>query len=430
MTTPHLKTALSGELATLEKTMIDATIQIERWFRLQWQDNTPPFYGSVDIRNAGYKIAPVDTNLFPGGFNNLSDEMIPLAVIAVQSSIDKYCPDAKHLLLIPENHTRNTFYLENVFRLTQILQQAGLIVRLGSLNTEVNTPIKLITASNNILVIEPLIRCKQGNQERLGLAGFDPCIILLNNDLTIGAPAILRDLNSQIILPPLKAGWATRRKTHHFSMYDYVAKSFASELGIDDWLINPYFSKSSGLDFSEGTGISTLQDNVSDVLEKIKLKYTEYNINETPFLIVKADAGTYGMGIMQVKSPDDLNHLNRKQRNKMSIIKEGIPVNEVIIQEGVPTIEQVNGATAEPVVYMMDRFVIGGFYRVNIQRGRDENLNAPGMSFEPLAFEKPCNIVDSHHQKGDLNNRFYTYGVVSRLALLAASMELDTGSTT
>jgi glutamate--cysteine ligase len=209
-------------------------------------------------------------------------------------------------------------------------------------------------------------------------------------------------------------------------MYDRVAKLFASELNIDDWLINPYFAKSSGLNFSEGTGISALQDNVSDVLAKIKLKYTEYNINETPFLIVKADAGTYGMGIMQVKSPDDLNHLNRKQRNKMSIVKEGAPVHEVIVQEGVPTIEQVNGATAEPVVYMMDRFVIGGFYRINTQRGRDENLNAPGMSFEPLAFEKPCNIADNHYQKGHSNNRFYTYGVVSRLALLAASMESNT----
>jgi glutamate--cysteine ligase len=36
---------------------------------------------------------------------------------------------------------------------------------------------------------------------------------------------------------------------------------------------------------------------------------------------------------------------------------------------------------------MIDRYVVGGFYRVNTERGRDENLNAPGMRFKPLAFD-------------------------------------------
>ena len=425
MTTPHLQTALTGELAALERTMIQATPQIERWLRMQWQDHTPPFYGSVDVRNAGYKIAPVDTNLFPGGFNNLSDAMLPLAVMAAQAGVDKYCADARNLLLIPENHTRNGFYLQNVHRLAQILRQTGLNVRLGTLNPEITLPTDLTTADGSILTVEPLIRVKHGTGERLTVAGFDPCMILLNNDLTSGIPAILRGLDSQIVLPPLHGGWAVRRKTNHFAAYDGVAKAFASELAIDDWLINPYFTKAGGIDFANGTGLQALQDGVSDVLAKTRLKYAEYGITEAPFLIVKADAGTYGMGIMQVKSPDDVAVLNRKQRNKMSVIKEGAQVQEVIIQEGVPTIEQVNGGSAEPVVYMMDRFVVGGFYRVNTQRGKDENLNAPGMSFEPLAFEKACNLADASATPCKTTNRFYTYGVVGRLALLAASVELE-----
>ncbi len=425
MTTPHLQTALTGELAALERTLINATPQIERWFRMQWQDHTPPFYGSVDVRNAGYKIAPVDTNLFPGGFNNLSEAMLPLAVMAAQAGVDKYCADARNLLLIPENHTRNAYYLQNVHRLAQILRQTGLNVRLGTLNPEITAPTDLTTADGSTLTVEPLIRVKHGAGERLTVAGFDPCMILLNNDLTSGIPAILRGLDSQILLPPLHGGWAVRRKTNHFAAYDGVAKAFANELKIDDWLINPYFAKAGGIDFANGTGLQALQDGVSDVLAKIRVKYAEYGIQEEPFLIVKADAGTYGMGIMQVKSPDDVATLNRKQRNKMSVIKEGAQVQEVIIQEGVPTIEQVNGGAAEPVVYMMDRFVVGGFYRVNTQRGRDENLNAPGMSFEPLAFEKPCNVADASATPCLQTNRFYTYGVVGRLALLAASVELE-----
>ena len=45
-------------------------------------------------------------------------------------------------------------------------------------------------------------------------------------------------------------------------------------------------------------------------------------------MIVKADAGTYGMGIMTARSPDDVRGLNRKQRNKMSVVKEGLEVTD------------------------------------------------------------------------------------------------------
>ena len=401
--------------------MLNATPQIERWFRLQWQQHTPPFYGSVDVRNAGYKIAPVDTNLFPGGFNNLSADMVPLAVMAAQAGIEKYCPDARNLLLIPENHTRNTFYLQNVYRLAQILRQTGLVVRLGSLSPDITAPTELSTAAGQTLTIEPLVRIEKNGYARLGLAGFDPCAILLNNDLTSGIPDILRGLNDQILLPPLHGGWAVRRKSNHFAAYNTVVSDFAAELNIDPWLLNPYFDVCKAVNFNDGTGAQEMQDKVADVLAKIATKYTEYKIKEEPFLIVKADAGTYGMGIMQVKSPDDVVGLNRKQRNKMSVIKEGHQVSEVLIQEGVPTIEQVNGGNAEPVVYMIDRYVVGGFYRANAQRGRDENLNAPGMTFEPLPFSEPCNVQLEDCE----SNRFYSYGVVGRLALLAASRELE-----
>ena len=79
---PHLITALTGPINELEQRMLESLPAIERWFRLEWMEHTPPFYTSVDLRNAGFKLAPVDTNLFPGGFNNLTTEMLPLAVQA------------------------------------------------------------------------------------------------------------------------------------------------------------------------------------------------------------------------------------------------------------------------------------------------------------------------------------------------------------
>jgi glutamate--cysteine ligase len=88
--------------------------------------------------------------------------------------------------------------------------------------------------------------------------------------------------------------------------------------------------------------------------------------------------------------------------------------------------ERVNEAMAEPVVYMLDRYVVGGFYRVHAERGIDENLNAPGASFVPLAFANATNTPELGEKVGcSAPNRFYMYGVIARLAMLAASYELE-----
>ena len=235
-------------------------------------------------------------------------------------AIEKICPDARNLLLIPENHTRNLFYLQNVAQLAAILRQAGLNVRLGSLLPEITAPTPLELPNGQSLMLEPLVRA----EDRLGLDGFDPCAILLNNDLSAGIPEILRNLNEQFMLPPLHAGWAVRRKSNHFAAYDEVATNFAKEIDIDPWLINPAFSVCRSINFHERQGEECLAANVDAVLDIVREKYREYGIDEQPFVIVKADAGTYGMGIMTVKDAAEVIGLNRKQRNKMSVGKEGL----------------------------------------------------------------------------------------------------------
>lgn len=427
---PHLTTALNGQLLDLEKRMLAAMPQIEHWFRSQWQEYAAPFYASVDLRNAGFKLAPVDTNLFPGGFNNLNPEFLSLSVQAAQVAVEKICPEARRLLIIPENHTRNTFYLRNVYELSNIMRAAGLDVRIGSISPEITTITRLETHDGHSLVLEPVVReknrivLKQSSLDGVTYEAFDSCAVLLNNDLSGGIPPILQNLEQNLI-PPLHAGWSTRRKSQHFEAYNRVVDEFSKLLGIDPWILNPYFDTCGEIDFHARTGEECLAQKVDELLTKIKAKYAEYGITQEPFVIVKADAGTYGMGIMTVKSPDDVRGLNRKARNKMSVVKEGLEVSEVIIQEGVYTFESINDAVAEPVVYMMDHFVIGGFYRVHTGRGVDENLNAPGSHFVPLAFEKPCTLPDCAGAPDAPPNRFYAYGVVARLALLAAAIELQ-----
>ena len=80
MTVPHLTTALTGPLLAIERQFLEELPAIEQWFRGGFCEHTPPFYVSTDLRNAGFKLAPVDLNLFPGGFNNLSDDFLPLSV--------------------------------------------------------------------------------------------------------------------------------------------------------------------------------------------------------------------------------------------------------------------------------------------------------------------------------------------------------------
>jgi glutamate--cysteine ligase len=419
---PHLITSLTGPINELEQRVLDSMPAIERWFRLEWMEHTPPFYCSVDLRNAGFKLAPVDTDLFPGGFNNLTPEMLPLAVQAAMAAIEKICPEAKNLLLIPGTNTRSTFYLANLQRLMLIFTQAGLNVRLGTLDGDIKKPTKLALADGSELTLEPLVRTRG----RLGLKNFDPCTILLNNELQAGVPPQLAGLHEQYLLPPLHAGWAVRRKSTHLRSYEEVAKKFAKLLGMDPWLINPMHAQCGSVDLTTDAGLDCVRGHVETLLAKVKRKYKEYGIGERPFVVVKADNATHGMGIMTVRDLKELDDASRRVPGKADATSAVQQAGDVIVQEGVPTYERMNDAVAEPVVYMIDRYVVGGFYRVHAERGIDENLNAPGASFVPLAFAPSGHLPRRGEKPGaSAPNRFYMYGVIGRLAMLAASYELE-----
>lgn len=420
---PHLTTAQRGPLLALEEKLLSSQTEIETWLRRQWLETPPPFYASVDLRNAGFKVAPVDTNLFPAGFNNLNPAFDGLCRLAIQTAIQRECPSAGGVVLIPEKHTRNQFYLENLARLAEMISSAGFSVRIGSLSEEISEPTTMTLESGRQLTLEPL----QRNGDKVGVGDFYPCAVLLNNDLSGGRPEVLKNV-SQPIIPPLGLGWDNRLKSQHFAVYRQVSEEFSQLLGIDPWLIDPLFRNCGQINFKKNEGIECLESNVAMLLEDIREKYDEYGIEDEPFVIVKADAGTYGMGIMTIKHPEEVSALNRKQRNKMSSAKEGMDVTGAIIQEGVYTSETwgPENAVAEPVVYMIDHHVVGGFYRVHRGRGAQENLNAPGMHFEPLAFAEPGDSPDPSRAPDAEPNRFYAYGVIARLALLAAAREIAT----
>ena len=418
---PQLKTELIEPLTHLEKRFLDKCAAIEEWFAAQWLKTTPPVYGSVDLRNAGFKLAPIDMNLFPAGFNNLNQEYKFISVEAARKIVNELCPGIKKMLIIPESHTRNLFYWANVRTLQIILTEAGIETRLGFLATELTAPQDIELPDGNKVTIEPLRR----EGDRLLVEGFAPEMILLNNDLSDGIPDVLQNVE-QLIIPPAKLGWSQRLKSEHFQYYAEVADEFAAIADIDPWLIAPYFRHCGQIDFMQQSGMECLIANAEKLFADLKVKYEEYKIPYQPFLVIKADAGTYGMAVMTVRNVDELRNMNRKQRTKMATIKGGQPVHRVIIQEGVYSFETVgdDNAVAEPVVYLWGQCVVGGFYRVHKDRSVDESLNAPGMHFEPIAFAKPCTKPCSEKEVDAGQNRFYTYGVVAKLSMLAAAREM------
>jgi glutamate--cysteine ligase len=130
----------------------------------------------------------------------------------------------------------------------QIFTQAGLNVRLGSLDEAVTGAHRAGPARRQ----RADARAAGAHPRPPGLKDFDPCTILLNNDLSAGVPRVLQNLHEQYLLPPLHAGWAVRRKSQPLPAYEEVAKKFAKLLGMDPWLINPMYGQCGEVNFARG----------------------------------------------------------------------------------------------------------------------------------------------------------------------------------
>ena len=387
---PRLKTAPNGPILAFSDQLFKQTASIEDWFDAQWQLTPPPFYCSVDLRNAGFKLTPVDTNLFPAGFNNLNPALNTRASQAVTSTLTTLFGDTiKRIVIIPENHSRNRYYAESLARLNQCIQDAGFSTQ-------------IVTLDN------------QTSPDQINSALMNSDLIILNNDLSDAIPSALHEYKKPI-LPAAQLGWTYRLKSEHFEHYEQVSQAFALHVNLDPWLLNPLFEYCHDVNFMTQEGIQCIYRHAQQLLKKIEYKYTQYGIQHPPFLVIKADAGTYGMAVMMIKHPDELLTLNRKQRTRMSTRKGGQPVNKIILQEGVYSFERLSTAVAEPVVYLIGSQVIGGFYRAHPTRGMDENLNSPGMIFQTME------LLASE----ETPNPFYPYSIVARLAALAAAKEMQ-----
>ena len=335
-------------------------------------------YSSTDIRNAGFKIAPVDTNAFPAGFNNINAVGIDKASTLLHefvTNIDKKCTK---ILLLAENHTRNIYYLDNITSIKSIIQKAGFEVLIGIINDDIEEEkIVLQNSSNQSVELHKIIR----DNDAIKVNGnFYPDLIISNNDLTGGTPEKLRNI-TQYIYPSTKLGWHTRRKTTHFDAYRIIIRRFCNVIDLDPWLISALFNSCGTIDFKQQKGIDCIANNVDKTITRIQNKYDCYDISETPYVYVKSNMGTYGLGVMLARSGQDIININKKIKNKMQAIKGGTANSEVIIQEGVPTTDNINGQYLEHMVYTACGEIIGYLQRRNKVKDQYGNLNSASMNF-------------------------------------------------
>lgn len=359
-------------LSKLETKLLQEREAIDAWINNKLSSSTPPIFSSADIRQSLYKVAHVDSNLFPAGFNNVLPDDIKFASIKFRQYISMHYGAINSILIIPEDFTRNIKYFENIKALEKIIVLAGYNAKFGSLVFEEKMVVSQLDLELNAI-------SKTAN--RIHIGDFYPDLVLLNNDLIAGIPEILKDI-TQPILPTLDYGWYKRRKSIHFTIYNQLISEFACAFNFDAWHLSAYFESAKNIDFRQKLGLSDIAEKVQKVLEKTKAKYVEYGISEKPYVFVKADNGTYGMGIITVSNPDEIININKKHRHTLDVIKSGVHNSEVIIQEGIASNVHYEKYAAENMVYSLGQDIISNTIRYNTDKDARSNLNTHGMQFK------------------------------------------------
>src|SRR3989338_9968056 len=152
--------------------------EIAEWFRERSKNIQLPITISVDIRNAGFKIAVVDTNVFPAGFNNLCNNFSKIAAQNFSQYLEAYVPKAKKVLIVPETFTRNIPYFENIKALEKLLKLAGYDVAVGFLGEPLpGDPHEITLPGGEVLKLEQM--AKRGNSVQT--ISITPNLLIFNN---------------------------------------------------------------------------------------------------------------------------------------------------------------------------------------------------------------------------------------------------------
>lgn len=427
ITPNHLFLSLNDKIRDKQKDIL-------RWLSSQEKEYELPLYSSVDIRDSGFKAAVVDTNLFPAGFNNLCEHGLEDSIAFMREAILRRSPLCRSVLIVAEEHTRNTWYLENIRILEDIIRKAGFFVRIATF-LEVQPSfcdkmkfVELETAAGHSVRIhcfKKILSDYKSCRETGFCLDYEACqdhidLLILNNDLTTGIPEILRNAGIPIY-PSMNAGWHSRLKSLHFKHTNILMKEFAKLLDVDPWLFSCLYKTVDEIDINKESDRQKMYEQVKILFEEIQQKYDEHKIDQKPYCVVKSDSGTYGMGVMVIEDPEEILHLNRKERNKLHVGKSSQVIEKYLIQEGVSTIYHNANEVSEACIYQIENNLVGGFYRTHAAKSDRDNLNSKGATFEKMCPHlQKYGDCGAHHDV----NVFDLYRILARIAAIAAHREI------
>lgn len=331
-----------------------------------------PIYSSIDIRDSGDRIVAVDVNLFPAGFNNLNADSLQRTSEELKKFFEAKlkAPSGWKIGLLPESHTSNEGYLKNVLTLVQAMMKAGAEVKVAWTGMPIPKAWELKVAEESVLY-HPV-------QDVTAWADA----LVLNHDLS-GGPLESVSNFSKSVFPSPELGWYKRKKSEHFEIATKVLNLVSTKVDINP---HDFLAESvtvGDLNFNSKEDVERLIDEAARFFEKLK------STTDKPFVYIKNDSGTYGLGIWNFSSLEELRGATKHIQKKFQRGKQGAFVKQVILQEGIRTRFVETGAdpvVLEPVVYSVNGSRVGGFLRCgfaeNNDKGAELNLNRPNAWFE------------------------------------------------
>jgi glutamate--cysteine ligase len=386
---------------------------VDEWFAEKRVGYPFPFYTSVDIRDSGYKIAGVDANVYPAGFNNICEVDQENSPEIISSHIKRrYGSSVKKIIVFTEEHTGNPYYWENIWSLLNMIKGAGYDVRL-SVPRSVPDIVEVQSVSGKTLKVYP---AQFENNKVWVDKDFHPDLIISNNDFSVMPDCSLQMVQDIPINPPLGLGWYQRKKSTHFMHYNDLAKEFAQLLEVDPWSLQIRTEAHEGFDITSEDSRNNLAKAIDAMVEKVGQEYESRGIDKKPMVFIKSDSGTYGMGVAKASSGEEFLSWNAKARKKLRVTKGGRKIEDVILQEGIPSVIYSETEIAEPVIYLVGSELVGGFLRAHSKKGESDSLNSPGAVFKRLCISDLKVDVG-----GSLMEN--VYGWVAKLASLAIGRE-------
>ncbi|QDK47148.1 glutamate--cysteine ligase [Bdellovibrio sp. ZAP7] len=395
---------------TLHKQTLANMQEICSWFKAKSNEFQHPIYSSYDIRDSGYKISNVDANIFPAGFNNICPTDKETSVSLMNKYIiEHYGEKIKKILLVTEEHTNNAFYWENVFTIKSLIEASSIEVKVA-IPRELEQPMQITSSAGNEITVHSALMSGSLMKE------FKPDLIISNNDFSEAYEEWAKTVTEFPMNPPRELGWYQRKKSTYFKYYNQLVKEFSAIAKIDPFLMTVETELFEHFDIGDENSRAALAARVDAMLAHLKAEYQKRGITQEPFVFVKNNAGTYGLAVIRVGSGAEVKEWSYKSRKKMKAAKGGRDVEEVIIQEGIPSIVESDGASAEPVIYMIGSELAGGFLRTHSEKSSTESLNSPGAVYKRLCVSDLAINTPGCPQEN-------VYGWTAKLGLLAIAHE-------